>query len=223
MKPYYEHAGITIFLGDCREILPNVKAEAFCTDPPWGLSGSSGTVGRSRAKAIYSSAFVDDERFVRDVASPVVDYMRLAGMRGCCTPGQRHAWEYPKPDDIGCITHPVANGLGPWGHAGWQPVLFYGRDPMLGKTISRMVYQAPSGCTHDSQINHPCPKPLPVMRWLVRRVAICGETILDPFMGSGTTLVAAKLEGRKAIGIEIEERYCEIAAKRLAQEVFNFD
>jgi DNA modification methylase len=67
---------------------------------------------------------------------------------------------------------------------------------------------------------HPSPKPLNVMRWILG--CLPGETVLDPFMGSGTTLRAAKDLGRRAIGIEIEERYCEIAAKRLAQEVFDF-
>ena len=69
------------------------------------------------------------------------------------------------------------------------------------------------------KLGHPCSKPMKEWTWLLNKVSLEGETILDPFMGSGTTLRAAKDLGRKAIGIEIEERYCEIAVKRLAQEV----
>ena len=69
---------------------------------------------------------------------------------------------------------------------------------------------------------HPCPKPLKTMKWAVNLGSEPNDTILDPFMGSGTTLRAAKDLGRKAIGIEIEEAYCEIAANRMAQEVFAF-
>jgi site-specific DNA-methyltransferase (adenine-specific) len=81
------------------------------------------------------------------------------------------------------------------------------------------------GLVRDSEHGehyHPTQKPVALMRWLIERFTKTGERILDPYMGSGSTLVAAKSVDRRAIGIEIEERYCEIAAKRLAQSVMQF-
>ena len=90
-----------------------------------------------------------------------------------------------------------------------------------GTGVARLVRHRWSGALRDSERGeerlHPTQKPLVLMRWLIERID--AQTILDPFMGSGTTLRAAKDLGRRAIGIEIEERYCEIAVKRLAQEV----
>lgn len=77
------------------------------------------------------------------------------------------------------------------------------------------------GCTRSEPIYHPTQKPTTLMIWCLEKRPK-SNSILDPFMGSGTTLVAAKNLGRHAIGIEIEEGYCEIAAKRLEQEVFDF-
>jgi len=81
------------------------------------------------------------------------------------------------------------------------------------------------GYQRDSEISegslHPTQKPIALMKWVLQFFPDCNR-VLDPYMGSGSTLVACKLDNRKAIGIEIEEKYCEIAAKRLAQEVFDF-
>ena len=75
----------------------------------------------------------------------------------------------------------------------------------------------------QTEFNHPCPKPYEVWNWLINRVSISvNDRIFDPFLGSGTTCVAAKNLNRKSIGIEINPKYCEIAVKRLRQEVFDF-
>jgi DNA modification methylase len=119
------------------------------------------------------------------------------------------------PDDVGCIYQPASVGASKWGHPSGQPIFYYGKDPYpcLFKKTSWVLTESPP------KNGHPCPKPEKFWTQLTERCSKPGETILDPFMGSGTTLRAAKDLGRKAIGIEIEKKYCEIAAQRLRQEV----
>jgi DNA modification methylase len=216
VTPYYEHAGITIYHGDCREIVPMLNADVLVTDPPYGVS--MGSQDHPSGKSPYAS-FDDTEGQVVDVVVPAVVTALGRVQRGAVLPGSRCAFFYPRPYEIGAVYFPAGFGFSRWGFCCSQPILYYGKDP---KPITRKEPNSVT-CAETSEKNgHPCPKPLGLMRWLVARVSKPNETVLDPFMGSGTTLLAAKDMGHRAIGIEIEERYCEIAAKRLSQEVLPF-
>ena len=221
LKPYYEHAGITIYHGDCREILPAVSADAVITDPPYGVRLGSRT-GTTRYQNKPYLSIEDDEAFVRDVCVPAVQSCIERFGRVVLTPGNRCMSFYPRPADVGIWYNPGATNRGAWGFCFANAFIFYyGHDPHNngnGMKPNSLV----GHCDPIEGIDHPCPKPLLFGSWLVKRVTLSGETMLDPFAGSGTYLVAAKNLGRRAIGIEIEEKYCEIAAKRLSQEVFDF-
>lgn len=220
MKPYYEQDGVTIYHGDSREIAPFVEADVVLTDPPYGVGLSARTTKHSRREGAYTQ-FEDSEENIASAVIPLVTGLIERIGRAVITPGNRCMWMYPKPDDIGVIWHPAGAGRTRWGFNCSTPILYYGKDPYLVAGLGGR----PNGFSWNNAAEnngHPCPKPIQVMTWMVGRASLDGHAILDPFMGSGTTLIAAKKLGRRAIGIEIEERYCEIAAKRLAQGVFNF-
>ena len=224
MKPYYDHAGITIYHRDCREVIHQLDLSAIdlvLTDPPYGIDGGRGGVNRKRGKGAYRPAeWEDTPEYVQTVCVPVVCLLIARVGRTIITPGSRHMMLYPTPDDVGCFYTPSSSGWGRWGLNVFNPIFYYGKDPRAG------TGQSPAGMLLNQPANtpgHPCPKPLGAWKWLLNKGSLEGETVLDPFMGSGTTLVAAKHTGRRAIGIEIEERYCELAARRLEQEVLPLD
>jgi site-specific DNA-methyltransferase (adenine-specific) len=203
VKPYYEENGVTIYHGDCREILPRLqKVDLVLTDPPYGVGFS-----------YWSESYVDNPDGYWDKMAPIVELFMQKGELVFITPGIRNISLYPKPKWILSWGKPGStrrNDTG--GFNCWEPVLFYGSH----KLNQDFIY-LPDCVNHSDFAGHPCPKPLRLFKWLIEQSA--AGTVLDPFMGSGTTLRAAKDLGRSAIGIDIEERYCEIAAKRLAQEV----
>lgn len=220
IEPYYEEDGITLYLGDCREVgLP--VADCFVTDPPWGVELAARSTKRAVRPGSYT-LFEDTPEYVKAVAVPQVASLVLAGLRGAVTPGVRCMWLYPQPLDLGVFWAPAGAGMSSWGFNCSQPIFYYGSDPFLadGRGSRPNGFQW-NNATEEN--GHPCPKPLPIMQWLVGRVSRPGETVFDPFAGSGTTLLAAKNLGRKAIGVEIEERYCEIAVRRLAQGVLDLE
>ena len=219
MKPYYEHEGIAIYHGDCRDILPSLpKVDLVLTDPPYGV-GFTGKVTRNvRHSDGYANTIGDDVQFIDDVVIPVIQNCLAMCPREAIFCGNRMLWHYPPARDIGCFYVQFGGRVGPWGFGSVNLVLFYGTDPFLERGLGSRPNSWMSSEIAERN-GHPCPKPLGWMRKLVVRASFEDELILDPFMGSGTTLRAAKDLGRKAIGIEIEERYCEIAAKRMAQSV----
>lgn len=214
MKPYYEEDGITIYHGDCREILPTLpKVDLVLTDPPYGLTDNN------TDKNAYG-LFIDTSENVFNVVSWVLNFYK--DQRLVMTPGQKMMFKYPEPIAVGAFYYPAGSGSCSWGFVGWQPIFYYGKDPYLQRGKGRAMNSSISTEQADKN-GHPCPKPVKQWQWLMQRCSFDGETIIDPFMGSGTTLRAAKDLNRKAIGIEIEEKYCDIAVKRLRQEVFSFE
>ena len=229
-KPYYDHAGITIFHGDCREILPDLKADVVITDPPWPdtqwktlryttpgaespldvftiaapLCVSASQTGR----VIVVLGQESDPRFLSCMPADV-GFLMCCWLRRCL----------PRYSGSRLVTADVAYIFG----TGWIGVK--GHRVLQGQNISnqkeaRLLGEGPLGVSkRRCALSHPCPRYDVHMRWLINEFTKPDHSILDPFMGSGTTLRAAKDLGRKAIGIEINEEFCELAAKILGQEV----
>jgi site-specific DNA-methyltransferase (adenine-specific) len=221
VTPYYSDDLVTIYHGDCREWTG--RADVLITDPPYGVGlvakTTLGRHGPRRLGADASVTYSDDPETVRRLVSSEVP--RLIGLtnRALIFTGARMLFAYPEPAAVGAVYSPAGTGRCSWGFQVSHPILFYGKDPYLADGKG----SRPNGFRDDrpleEEFDHPCPKPLAWMRWAVTRASREGESVLDPFMGTGTTLVASKSLGRRAIGIEIEERYCEIAAQRCSQEV----
>lgn len=214
MKPYYEADGITIYHGDCRDVLPSLSGDVVLTDLPYGIGVDYGDTYDDTAEALAEA--VADALPIMRASAPVV----------ALTCGIGNIWRYPEPTWALCwYMANACSSTGKWGFNQWQPVLVYGTDPYLRRGMGRrpdVIITAAANSGIDKRRGHPCPKPTEAWRKILTRVSPSeSDLILDPFMGSGTTLDAAKYTGRRAIGIDVNEAYCEIAANRLAQGVLD--
>ena len=207
MTPYYSDPLVTIYHGDCREWMP--EADVIVTDPPYGMG--------------YQSNFAlggPSDRIAGDETTELRDWMlSIWAGRPALVFG---TWRVPRPACNALLVWDkgATPGMGdlsmPWGPS-HEEVYVIGRG-FTGRRTGSVLRIAGYGAMADARPDHPTPKPTALMAQLIEKCPV-EWTILDPFMGSGSTLRAAKDLGRKAIGIEIEERYCEIAAKRCSQEV----
>ncbi len=214
-----------LILGDCREVLPTLgKVDAVVTDPPYGIGLTKKTSDYRDSKWFdagnslqATTLYHDEPQAIRDLVAGYIPLALQICERALVFSGPAMLWEYPEPASIGCVFTPNGAGRTAWGFQCTHPVLFYGKDPYLQDGLGGRPNSFRDEQPNPEKIDHPCPKPLSWMRWAVLRASRIGETILDPFMGSGTTGVACVKLGRKFIGIEIEERYFDIACRRIEE------
>ena len=248
MRPYYSHAGIEIFHGDCREVLPSRfnpgcrPIDLLLTDPQYGISQpgvvncgdpSKGTRSfgffendtPSEASALAMEAWEAILPIYSEAASAywwvghymfgkLVDAYEAKGWKTrflvwskLCPAPQPPGTGWPSAAEL-CV---YASRPGrTWNHDGTN-------CPRSNVFLADSYRHGIPG-----KVGHPTQKPFAVISPLILASSPERGLILDPFMGSGTTLVAAKTLGRSAVGIELEEKYCEMAAKRLGQEVLDF-
>ena len=186
---------VTLIHGDCADVLP-VQADACITDPPYGVEFRG-------------------EAWDKDIP-PVALQLPQMFDRTAIIMGTTAAWQFPQPKWVACWARPASSSrskVGGFSH--WSPVLLYGNCKMSVdfKSWHAIANAYPPG------FPHPSPKPECVMQWLVDELTTEGETVLDPFMGSGTTGVACIRYRRKFIGIEKDAAYFEVARKRLEAEM----
>jgi DNA modification methylase len=216
MRPYYQDSAVTIYHGDCREIVPTLgRFDLLLTDPPYGIGYvvKPSIVGKGNRRIMMGgkpAIFGDDEpfdpSFMMDSAKKKITFGANYYSDKLPVSGAWITWDK------------TGGGRGPdnnfadvelaWSNIGKQPVIFH----HLWKGLVRDS-EAGEKTLHATQ------KPIQLMQWCISLAGDDVVTILDPFAGSGTTGRAAKDLGRKATLIEREEKYCEIAAKRMAQEV----
>ena len=209
MKPYYQQDDITIYHGDCRDVLPQFPDKSFdlvLTDPPYGVGIEYGMFEDTLANVRDHLSFLIPEcvRVAKISTMTAGKYETELWIWKNHPPSWRLCWHKGSPGTTSAV-----------GFNDWELVFVWGDE--IHRNAHDHFYAQPEKM---GAYGHPCPKPLGYSMWIGKWFS--DISILDPFGGSGTTAVAAKQLGRKCTLIEIEEKYCEIAVKRLAQMELSF-
>lgn len=218
MNPYYEEAGITIYHGDCREILPQLgRFDLLLTDPPYGIGQAAGMGGggfdgfgnRAKREPKRYEGTWDHKR-----PEPELFLLCLNSVDKAIVWGGNYFADI-LPDSTKWLVWDKQQTMPTYSDAelAWTN--------LSGNSV-KMFRQCGAGIMAVEKVRfHPTQKPLALMKWCISLVD-APLSLLDPFMGSGTTIIASKDMHINAVGIELEENYCEIAANRLRQSVLNF-
>lgn len=211
MTIYYEDDLVTLYHGDCLEITDWLDADVLVTDPPYGQSYKS-NMNRGSRTEWHDLISGDDSTNLRDTCLDLWGDKRAGLVFG--------TWKVQKPKQT---RQTVIWDKTPCGYMGDLAIPFgsaheeiycIGRDGWTGIREASIINAQMLMSNDKARPDHPTPKPIGLMERLIEKTI---GTIADPFAGSGATLIAARNKGRKVIGVELEERYCEIIAQRLQQ------
>ena len=252
MRPYYQDDAVTIYHGDCREVLGTFADESvdfIFTDPPYGHNNNNNGDLAHRweaalgvlppgASAPEARPIANDGPEANDLVRWFFGEAKRLLKKGCCCcccgggggPDPQFArWSLWMDEALGFKQAVVwdKGGLGMgWHYRRNYELVLVGEKPGAackwygGNDTANVVRLTGIKPSAD---DHPTPKPVPLPSLFIRLHSAPGDLVVDPFMGGGSTLVAAKSAGRRAVGIELDERWCELAANRLGQEVLAFD
>jgi DNA modification methylase len=213
-----------IIQGDCLEIMkgiPDKSIDLVLTDPPYGIGKMViGTMSKKRMHKTQYDSFEDSEDYVKKICVPAIELCLKISHRTILTPGSKCMSLYPRPDSFGCMHSIASMGMQLWGRMDCSPIFYYGKPFDIGKKIHKCSYDVNE---HPSCKEHPCSKPLKFWSEIIRTRTKEGDTVLDPFLGSGTTAVACKMLNRNYIGVELSEKYCQIARDRIENTLPLFD
>lgn len=224
MKPYFQDSAVTLYHADARDVLPTLErggVDLVLTDPPWGIGYKSGHNSSRKGRGLeltrrdgnFAPIIGDDKPF---------DPSPLLKFPACILWGGHHFYDSLPAGGTWFVWDKLDGKASFPSGSDCEMAWCSWKGPIrLFTHLWRGAMRAGEENIVNEQKKHPNQKPLALMRWCLQ-LRPADAMILDPYCGSGTTLVAAKSMGRKAIGVEIEERYCAISAKRLEQGYFSF-
>jgi DNA modification methylase len=217
--PYYEKDGITIYCGDCREILPQLELSGLpllLTDPPYGINLDTNYKSNQRGPLAgcndYPRIYSDDKPFEPNF---------LFGFEKVFIWGAQYFADKLPPSGKWLVWD-KRDGIAINDQADCELAWCKGASGNVPRIFRHLWNGMLKDSERDKRRVHPTQKPIALMKWCIGHYYAYNQ-IVDPFMGSGTTLLAAKELIHKSIGIEISEKYCAIAVKRLSQEVMNLN
>jgi hypothetical protein len=192
---------------DVARLMDGKKADTCLTDPPYGL-------GDTASEKNNYDQYVDTEENLHEIIQKFLPIASKVAKVTVVTPGNGNTYKYPTPSWVMAWFTPAGAGRGPWGFCCWQPILCYGKDPKLANGL---------GCHPDAivhtesseKVGHPCSKPINFWIWLMDRTTAAPSALFfDPFLGSGTSVLAAEQTGRKCYGLELSPVYVDIIIRR---------